>query len=140
MISGHKWSMTHRVLKSHRSKMGVIYMLSWKQCALPVITTKCMSCHKAIVVITGRAHCFHDNIYNDIIILFSYEDEDKLKITLSGLCLSLKILFEEIFKRYFKSERSKNLLKISSNNIFSEDEDVIKFSNLYQCIFNWNIA
>ena len=46
-------------------------MLSWKQCALPVITTmatvhyvpKCMSCHKAIVVITGRAHYFHDNIY-----------------------------------------------------------------------------
>ena len=24
---------------------------------------KCMSCHKAIMVITGRAHCFHDNIY-----------------------------------------------------------------------------
>ena len=24
---------------------------------------KCMSCHKAIVVITGKAHCFHDNIY-----------------------------------------------------------------------------
>ena len=24
---------------------------------------KCMSCHKAIVGITGRAHCFHDNIY-----------------------------------------------------------------------------
>ena len=22
-----------------------------------------MSCHKAIVVITGRAHCFHDYIY-----------------------------------------------------------------------------
>ena len=21
---------------------------------------KCMSCHKAIVVINGRAHCFHD--------------------------------------------------------------------------------
>ena len=21
---------------------------------------KCMSCHKVIVVITGRAHCFHD--------------------------------------------------------------------------------
>ena len=21
---------------------------------------KCMSCHKGIVVITGRAHCFHD--------------------------------------------------------------------------------
>ena len=25
-ISGHKWSTTHRVLKSHKSKMGVIYM------------------------------------------------------------------------------------------------------------------
>ena len=24
---------------------------------------KCMSCHKIIVVITGRAHYFHDNIY-----------------------------------------------------------------------------
>ena len=24
---------------------------------------KCMSCHKAIVVITGRAHCLHDFIY-----------------------------------------------------------------------------
>ena len=24
---------------------------------------KCMSCHKAIVAITGRAYCFHDNIY-----------------------------------------------------------------------------
>ena len=29
---------------------------------------KCMSCHKAIVVITGRAHCFHDNIYIHICI------------------------------------------------------------------------
>ena len=38
-ISGHKWSTTHRVLKSHRNKMGVIYMQSWKQCTLPVITT-----------------------------------------------------------------------------------------------------
>ena len=24
---------------------------------------KCMTCHKANVVITGRAHCFHDGIY-----------------------------------------------------------------------------
>ena len=29
---------------------------------------KGMSCHKAIVVITGRAHCFHDNIYTYIYI------------------------------------------------------------------------
>ena len=30
---------------------------------------KCMSCHKAIVVITGRAHCFHDYMYITHILL-----------------------------------------------------------------------
>ena len=30
---------------------------------------KCMSCHKAIVVITGRAHCFHDYIYITLILV-----------------------------------------------------------------------
>ena len=39
IISSHKWSTTHSVLKSHRSKMGIIYMQSWKQSALLVITT-----------------------------------------------------------------------------------------------------
>ena len=28
-----------------------------------------MSCHKAIVVITERAHCFHDKIYIIVILL-----------------------------------------------------------------------
>ena len=28
--------------------------------ALEHMMPKCMSCHKAIVVITGRADCFHD--------------------------------------------------------------------------------
>ena len=61
---------------------------SWKQCTLPgyqhngfvarLLTTlwltvtqcvtvnhvpKFMSCHKDIVVVTGRAHCFHDCVY-----------------------------------------------------------------------------
>ena len=27
------------------------------------------SCHKAIVVITGRAHCFHDFIYITLVLL-----------------------------------------------------------------------
>ena len=31
---------------------------------------KCMCCHKSIVVITGRAHCFHDYIFTYI--LFSH--------------------------------------------------------------------
>ena len=30
---------------------------------------ECMSCHKAILVIIGRAHCFHDNIYIMLILL-----------------------------------------------------------------------
>ena len=30
---------------------------------------KCMSCHRAIVVITGRAHCFHDCTYITPILL-----------------------------------------------------------------------
>ena len=30
---------------------------------------KCMSCHKTIVVITGRAHCFHDCVYITPILL-----------------------------------------------------------------------
>ena len=30
---------------------------------------RCMSCHKGIVVTTGRAHCFHDCIYIRLILL-----------------------------------------------------------------------
>ena len=33
---------------------------------------KCISCHKAIVVITGRAHCFHDCIYIMPIYIYIY--------------------------------------------------------------------
>ena len=32
VISGHKWSTTHRVLKSHRSKMSVIYVIMKTMC------------------------------------------------------------------------------------------------------------
>ena len=37
-----------------------IYIQSWKQCAFPVITTMALW---QLMVITGRAHCFHDCIY-----------------------------------------------------------------------------
>ena len=33
---------------------------------------KCMSCHKAIVMKNGRAHCFHDNLY--IMLIFLLQD------------------------------------------------------------------
>ena len=73
----------HTLLKSRRSKTGIIYMQSWKQFDLPVITsmaspqlmhlthdeqsfngTSCaegLICHIVIVVV-GRAHCFYDCI------------------------------------------------------------------------------
>ena len=60
-ISGHKWSTTHRVLKSHRSKMSVIYMQSWKQCVLSVITTmalwQLMHLCTWYTVLRNRASC-----------------------------------------------------------------------------------
>ena len=104
-ISSHKWSTTYRVLKSHRRKMGVVYMWSSKQCVLPVITTmtlwqlmhlgtwcnrshvpNSMSCHKAIVVINRREHCFHDYIYN----ICMYNVSLYLSISLS-ICLYIYI-------------------------------------------------
>ena len=33
---------------------------------------KYMSCHKANVVITGRAHCFHDNMITIFIYIYIY--------------------------------------------------------------------
>ena len=50
------------LLKSHRSKRGIIYIQSWKQCVLPVITSMTLICHMATVV-AGRAHCFHYYYY-----------------------------------------------------------------------------
>ena len=73
----------HTLLKSHRSKTGIIYMQSWKQCDLLVITSMALSqlmhlaydeqsckgtscakgliCH-IVIVVAGRAPCFHDCI------------------------------------------------------------------------------
>ena len=82
-ISGHKWFTTHRVLKSHRSKTGLIYMQSWNHRndfvathALGHMTNNianvhhvpkwCMICPRAIVV-TWRAH-----IYYSCILYFIY--------------------------------------------------------------------
>ena len=37
---------------------------------------KCMSCRKAIVVMTGKAHCFHDYMYILIYIYYIYYIHD----------------------------------------------------------------
>ena len=46
-----------------------IYMCNHGFVATVHHVPKCMSCHKAIVVITGRAHCFRDYIYIMLILL-----------------------------------------------------------------------
>ena len=43
----------------------------YQQCGTVHHVPKCMSCHKANMVITGRAHCFHDYIYITLILLLS---------------------------------------------------------------------
>ena len=54
--------MIQRVLKDS--------LVHWyQQCVTVHHVPKCMSCHKAIVVITGRAHCFHDYIYITLMLL-----------------------------------------------------------------------
>ena len=105
-ISDHELFMTHRVLKSHRSKICLIYMQSWEQCApfqwspqwlcdnsctwahdvhhVP----KCMSYHKAIVVITRRAHYFHDCIW-----MYKFiENYREMKIARNNIYMSIFIV------------------------------------------------
>ena len=45
----------------------------YQQCVTVHHLPKCMSCHKATVVITGRALCFHDYIYITLIYIYISE-------------------------------------------------------------------
>ena len=54
----------------HNGFVATHALVHWyQQCGTVHHVPKCMSCHKAIVVITGRAHCFHDYIYITLILL-----------------------------------------------------------------------
>ena len=62
----------HRVLKPTLILYIYIYIYIYKQCVSSWLSPqwlygnswpKCMSCHKAIVVTTGRTHCFHNYFY-----------------------------------------------------------------------------
>ena len=46
-----------------------IHIYTWEH---NVRLPKWMSCHKVIVVITGRAHCFHDYMYMYILYIYIY--------------------------------------------------------------------
>ena len=64
-ISSHKWSTTHRVLKSHRSKMS-IYILSWKQCTLPVMTTMALWQLMHLGTWCTVTHCSYQRVLNKL--------------------------------------------------------------------------
>ena len=51
------------------SLLSFLSTLWYEQCVTVHHVSKCMSCHKAILVITGRVDCFHDKIYMLILLL-----------------------------------------------------------------------
>ena len=64
IISSPKLSRIRRMLKSDGSKMSIINTSNHGKKYLTVHNVPvCMSCHKKIVVIMGRAHCFYDYMY-----------------------------------------------------------------------------
>ena len=59
--------------KQDECKLVEHSLVHWyQQCVTIHHVPKCMSCHKAIVVITGRAYCFHDSIYIYIYDIYIY--------------------------------------------------------------------
>ena len=90
-------------------------LVNWyQQCLTVHQVPKCMSCHKAIVVITGRAHCFHDcistciHVHIFIIIILKF-------ITMFlpvNMCKFCKQYFNFYCKWYIWKQHSRVFLKI----------------------------
>ena len=70
--------------------------VKWQQLTIHQVS-KCMSCHKAIVLITGRAHSCHDWIY--IYIYINVRKKQKVKLLILA-CLFLKRKFNESHKNF----------------------------------------
>ena len=66
----------HRVLKSHNSKMGIIYMQSWKHYALPVIITMALSSLMHLGTILG--HFVETHAIHALDLLLSYAQLQEL--------------------------------------------------------------
>ena len=58
---------THIMLLAWLAEQSFVHW--YQQCVTVHHVPKWMSCHKATVVITGRARCFHDYIYITVILL-----------------------------------------------------------------------
>ena len=95
---------------------------------------KCMSCHKDIVVITARAHCFHDSIY--IMLILQLWD-------LSTLCVvdplwPFKYIYIYIYIYITKKQKAKLTKIYLKNEIWnlstmkhSLEKDFIFHSDIY---------
>ena len=59
---------THFTLLAYLAEHTLVYF--YQQCVTLHHVPKCISCHELIVVITKRAHCFHDSMYITPILLF----------------------------------------------------------------------
>ena len=64
-VMDHLWQLISCFLLSLLSTLWFIGTSNMQPYHVP----KCISWHKATVVITGRSHCFHDNIYVILILL-----------------------------------------------------------------------
>ena len=80
-----------------------------------------MSCHKAIVVITRRAHCFHESITVTGAKLFS--KEDKVSLNISELNFAKE-----------KTEKAKKLNKSNSKE-HCQKTQCLKNSRHFRCIW-----
>ena len=99
-VSGHKWSTTHRVLKSDRSKMGVIYMQSWKQCLLPVITTMALWQLMHLSTWCTVTHCWYQWTKECFCVIDLIEKDIPLDKRPYGLCLP-SFLILALFQSFF---------------------------------------
>ena len=83
-VSGHKWFMTHRVLKSRRYKM-------YQQCVTVCHMPKCMSCHKVIMCceLVMTTYIYYIYIYMYIYIYIYY---------ICIICIFIYYLYIHIFK------------------------------------------
>ena len=65
-------------------------LVNWyQQCVTVSHVPKFMSCHKDIVVVTGRAHCFHDCVY---VIYINISIKNSILIYECIICMQYYIL------------------------------------------------
>ena len=87
--------------------------IQWIRCAVHHVS-KCMSYHKAIVVITETAHCFHNCIY-----MYTY----------TYICVCVCIL-----KKYYGG-KGKIIIKRNDGKKSSRKNPNIKFQNCFETTY-----